>query len=108
MTSQCSFLLLMSVFFLVLKDHDPWFLVDKEINCFVWRVYVLTWECVCVCVSATNPDMKKRAKVQHNFKVTSDGRLIIKEDNDEGDKTKGSRTHTDTQTHSLLWEEREK
>ncbi|XP_071010310.1 RRP12-like protein [Oncorhynchus clarkii lewisi] len=39
-------------------------------------------------VLATNPDMKKRAKVQHNFKVTSDGRLIIKEDNDEGDKTK--------------------
>uniref|UniRef100_A0A8C8H6L8 Ribosomal RNA-processing protein 12-like conserved domain-containing protein n=1 Tax=Oncorhynchus tshawytscha TaxID=74940 RepID=A0A8C8H6L8_ONCTS len=48
-----------------------------------------------------------RVKVQHNFKVTSDGRLIIKEDNDEGDKTKGSRTHTDTQTHSLLWEERD-
>lgn len=56
---------------------------------------------VCVCVSATNPDMKKRAKVQHNFKVTSDGRLIIKEDNDEGDKTKGSRTHTHTQTPKL-------
>lgn len=69
---------------------------------------------VCVCVSATNPDMKKRAKVQHSFKVTSDGRLIIREDNDEGGKTKGSRTralshtHTDTQTHSSLWEEREK
>uniref|UniRef100_A0A8C8HEE8 Ribosomal RNA-processing protein 12-like conserved domain-containing protein n=1 Tax=Oncorhynchus tshawytscha TaxID=74940 RepID=A0A8C8HEE8_ONCTS len=41
-------------------------------------------------VLATNPDMKKRVKVQHNFKVTSDGRLIIKEDNDEGDKTKGT------------------
>uniref|UniRef100_A0A8C7QQT5 Ribosomal RNA processing 12 homolog n=1 Tax=Oncorhynchus mykiss TaxID=8022 RepID=A0A8C7QQT5_ONCMY len=52
-------------------------------------------------VLATNPDMKKRAKVQHNFKVTSDGRLIIKEDNDEGDKTKGSRTHTHTQTPKL-------
>uniref|UniRef100_A0A674BT65 Ribosomal RNA processing 12 homolog n=1 Tax=Salmo trutta TaxID=8032 RepID=A0A674BT65_SALTR len=39
-------------------------------------------------VLATNPDMKKRAKVQHSFKVTSDGRLIIREDNDEGGKTK--------------------
>lgn len=57
---------------------------------------------VCVCVSATNPDMKKRAKVQHNFKVTSDGRLIIKEDNDEGDKTKGSRTHTHRHPNSLF------
>uniref|UniRef100_A0A674BTJ0 Ribosomal RNA processing 12 homolog n=1 Tax=Salmo trutta TaxID=8032 RepID=A0A674BTJ0_SALTR len=41
-------------------------------------------------VLATNPDMKKRAKVQHSFKVTSDGRLIIREDNDEGGKTKGN------------------
>uniref|UniRef100_A0A674BTC2 Ribosomal RNA processing 12 homolog n=1 Tax=Salmo trutta TaxID=8032 RepID=A0A674BTC2_SALTR len=45
-------------------------------------------------VLATNPDMKKRAKVQHSFKVTSDGRLIIREDNDEGGKTKGSRTRS--------------
>ncbi|KAI4877623.1 hypothetical protein NFI96_022980, partial [Prochilodus magdalenae] len=38
-------------------------------------------------VLATNPDLKKRAKMDHGFKVTSDGRLIIKEDNDnERDK----------------------
>ncbi|KAL6487209.1 hypothetical protein MHYP_G00038350 [Metynnis hypsauchen] len=35
-------------------------------------------------VLATNPDLKKTAKVDHGFKVTSDGRLIIKED-DDGD-----------------------
>ncbi|XP_056290928.1 RRP12-like protein isoform X2 [Pseudoliparis swirei] len=43
-------------------------------------------------VLATNPAMKKSAKVAHGFKVTSDGRLIIREDdvedvkdNDEGE-----------------------
>uniref|UniRef100_A0A8B9RLL0 Ribosomal RNA processing 12 homolog n=1 Tax=Astyanax mexicanus TaxID=7994 RepID=A0A8B9RLL0_ASTMX len=38
-------------------------------------------------VLATNPDLKKTAKVEHGFKVTSDGRLIIKED-DEDDGAK--------------------
>ncbi|KAJ8014068.1 hypothetical protein DPEC_G00036410 [Dallia pectoralis] len=39
-------------------------------------------------VLATNPDVKKRSKVQHGFKVTSDGRLIIKDEDDDGEKTK--------------------
>ncbi|XP_066534944.1 RRP12-like protein [Hoplias malabaricus] len=34
-------------------------------------------------VLATNPDLKKTAKVEHGFKVSSDGRLIIKEDDDD-------------------------
>uniref|UniRef100_A0A8C2WT75 Ribosomal RNA processing 12 homolog n=1 Tax=Cyclopterus lumpus TaxID=8103 RepID=A0A8C2WT75_CYCLU len=34
-------------------------------------------------VLATNPAMKKSAKVEHGFKVTSDGRLIIREDDEE-------------------------
>ncbi|XP_071336805.1 RRP12-like protein [Trachinotus anak] len=34
-------------------------------------------------VLATNPELKKSAKVEHGFKVTSDGRLIIKEDEEE-------------------------
>uniref|UniRef100_A0A669CRD9 Ribosomal RNA processing 12 homolog n=1 Tax=Oreochromis niloticus TaxID=8128 RepID=A0A669CRD9_ORENI len=34
-------------------------------------------------VLATNPELKKSAKADHGFKVTSDGRLIIKEDEDE-------------------------
>lgn len=38
-------------------------------------------------VSATNPAQKKSSKVEHGFKVTSDGRLIIRdEDEDAGDK----------------------
>ncbi|KAJ8361402.1 hypothetical protein SKAU_G00179270 [Synaphobranchus kaupii] len=40
-------------------------------------------------VLATNPDFKKNTKIRHGFKVTSDGRLIIREDGDEGDKAKG-------------------
>ncbi|KAJ8418157.1 hypothetical protein AAFF_G00138660 [Aldrovandia affinis] len=40
-------------------------------------------------VLATNPDLKKATKVQHGFKLTSDGRLIIREEGDEGDKAKG-------------------
>ncbi|XP_030626814.1 RRP12-like protein isoform X2 [Chanos chanos] len=39
-------------------------------------------------VLATNPDLKKSGKVQHNFKMTSDGRLIIREEDKEDDKTK--------------------
>uniref|UniRef100_A0A667YJQ6 Ribosomal RNA processing 12 homolog n=1 Tax=Myripristis murdjan TaxID=586833 RepID=A0A667YJQ6_9TELE len=39
-------------------------------------------------VLATNPELKKSTKVQHGFKVTSDGRLIIKEE-EEDDKNKG-------------------
>lgn len=40
---------------------------------------------------ATNPALKKSAKVEHGFKVTSDGRLIIREDEDENVKDKGKR-----------------
>ncbi|XP_039857022.1 RRP12-like protein [Simochromis diagramma] len=39
-------------------------------------------------VLATNPELKKSAKADHGFKVTSDGRLIIKEDEDEDVKDK--------------------
>uniref|UniRef100_A0A8C4E3N0 Ribosomal RNA processing 12 homolog n=1 Tax=Dicentrarchus labrax TaxID=13489 RepID=A0A8C4E3N0_DICLA len=37
-------------------------------------------------VLATNPSLKKSAKVEHGFKVTSDGRLIIREDEEEDGK----------------------
>ncbi|XP_015233145.1 PREDICTED: RRP12-like protein [Cyprinodon variegatus] len=40
-------------------------------------------------VLATNPEMKKTTKLEHGFKVTSDGRLIIREDDDEEGKDKG-------------------
>lgn len=39
-------------------------------------------------VLATNPDLKKSTKVEHGFKVTSDGRLIIREDGEEEKKDK--------------------
>ncbi|KAL7383773.1 hypothetical protein ABVT39_017167 [Epinephelus coioides] len=39
-------------------------------------------------VLATNPALKKSAKVDHGFKVTSDGRLIIREDDEETAKDK--------------------
>ncbi|XP_049455822.1 RRP12-like protein [Epinephelus fuscoguttatus] len=39
-------------------------------------------------VLATNPALKKSAKVDHGFKVTSDGRLIIREDDEEAAKDK--------------------
>ncbi|XP_019948079.1 RRP12-like protein [Paralichthys olivaceus] len=39
-------------------------------------------------VLATNPELKKRTKIDHGFKVTSDGRLIIKEDEEEVVKDK--------------------
>ncbi|KAG7253583.1 hypothetical protein CRUP_017239 [Coryphaenoides rupestris] len=39
-------------------------------------------------VLATNPKMKKKSKESHGFKVTSDGRLIIKDDDDEEDDVK--------------------
>lgn len=41
-------------------------------------------------VLATNPAQKKRSKVEHGFKVTSDGRLIIRDEDEEdaGDKGK--------------------
>uniref|UniRef100_A0A3Q3JTB6 Uncharacterized protein n=1 Tax=Monopterus albus TaxID=43700 RepID=A0A3Q3JTB6_MONAL len=42
-------------------------------------------------VLATNPAMKKSAKVEHGFKVTSDGRLIIREDDGEDVKDKGKK-----------------
>lgn len=41
--------------------------------------------------SATNPELKKSAKVEHGFKVTSDGRLIIREDDEEDGNEKGER-----------------
>ncbi|KAK5853979.1 hypothetical protein PBY51_015087 [Eleginops maclovinus] len=37
-------------------------------------------------VLATNPKLKKSAKVEHSFKVTSDGRLIIREDDEDDGK----------------------
>uniref|UniRef100_A0A8P4KKX3 Ribosomal RNA processing 12 homolog n=1 Tax=Dicentrarchus labrax TaxID=13489 RepID=A0A8P4KKX3_DICLA len=40
-------------------------------------------------VLATNPSLKKSAKVEHGFKVTSDGRLIIREDEEEDGKDEG-------------------
>uniref|UniRef100_A0A8C9U0N5 Ribosomal RNA processing 12 homolog n=1 Tax=Scleropages formosus TaxID=113540 RepID=A0A8C9U0N5_SCLFO len=40
-------------------------------------------------VLATNPDFKKTTKVEHGFKVTSDGRLIIQEEGDEDENKKG-------------------
>ncbi|KAM7385637.1 hypothetical protein PAMP_001711 [Pampus punctatissimus] len=41
-------------------------------------------------VLATNPGLKKSAKVEHGFKVTSDGRLIIKEEEEDvKDKDEG-------------------
>uniref|UniRef100_A0A4W6C4P2 Ribosomal RNA processing 12 homolog n=1 Tax=Lates calcarifer TaxID=8187 RepID=A0A4W6C4P2_LATCA len=43
-------------------------------------------------VLATNPELKKSARVEHGFKVTSDGRLIIREDEEEDVKDKGRRT----------------
>uniref|UniRef100_W5M895 Ribosomal RNA processing 12 homolog n=1 Tax=Lepisosteus oculatus TaxID=7918 RepID=W5M895_LEPOC len=46
-------------------------------------------------VLATNPDVKKRLKVQHGFKVTSDGRLIIREDGDEDKDVKGENKEMD-------------
>ncbi|XP_058507007.1 RRP12-like protein isoform X2 [Solea solea] len=39
-------------------------------------------------VLATNPQLKRSNKVEHGFKVTSDGRLIIKDDEEEGGKGK--------------------
>lgn len=39
-------------------------------------------------VLATNPELKKTTKVEHGFKVTSDGRLIIREDDEEDGKDK--------------------
>uniref|UniRef100_A0A8C2F0Z8 Ribosomal RNA processing 12 homolog n=1 Tax=Cyprinus carpio TaxID=7962 RepID=A0A8C2F0Z8_CYPCA len=40
-------------------------------------------------VLATNPNLKKACKTEHGFKMTSDGRLIIKEEKDDDDcKTK--------------------
>ncbi|XP_073729478.1 RRP12-like protein [Misgurnus anguillicaudatus] len=49
-------------------------------------------------VLATNPALKKTGKVEHGFKVTSDGRLIIKDEDDEGDKPK------DTEMDDILEE----
>ncbi|XP_028651485.1 RRP12-like protein [Erpetoichthys calabaricus] len=40
-------------------------------------------------VLATNPDVKKTPKASHGFKVASDGRLIISNDDDEEKKSEG-------------------
>ncbi|XP_074532460.1 RRP12-like protein [Halichoeres trimaculatus] len=40
-------------------------------------------------VLATNPELKRSAKVEHGFKVTSDGRLIIREEEEEEEKGDG-------------------
>ncbi|KAM9847722.1 RRP12-like protein [Aulostomus maculatus] len=40
-------------------------------------------------VLATNPELKKGTKVDHGFKVTSDGRLIIREEEEEDVKDEG-------------------
>lgn len=39
-------------------------------------------------VLATNPDLKKSIKKSHGFKVTSDGRLIIKDEEEDRDNNK--------------------
>ncbi|XP_026212091.1 RRP12-like protein [Anabas testudineus] len=39
-------------------------------------------------VLATNPELKRSTKVEHGFKVTSDGRLIIREDDNEEKEVK--------------------
>uniref|UniRef100_A0AAY4CBG0 RRP12-like protein n=1 Tax=Denticeps clupeoides TaxID=299321 RepID=A0AAY4CBG0_9TELE len=40
-------------------------------------------------VLATNPDLKKSKKMDHGFKVTSDGRLIIQEEGEKKNSSKG-------------------
>lgn len=40
-------------------------------------------------VLATNPAQKKSSKVEHGFKVTSDGRLIIRDEDEEAAGGKG-------------------
>lgn len=54
-----------------------------------WKHSYVPW-CNIWCVLATNPARKKSGKVEHGFKVTSDGRLIIRDDDEEdaGDKGK--------------------
>uniref|UniRef100_A0A8C5N7P1 Ribosomal RNA-processing protein 12-like conserved domain-containing protein n=1 Tax=Gouania willdenowi TaxID=441366 RepID=A0A8C5N7P1_GOUWI len=42
-------------------------------------------------VLATNPEKKKSSKVEHGFKVTSDGRLIIRDEEEEDVKQKGEK-----------------
>ncbi|XP_037534826.1 RRP12-like protein [Nematolebias whitei] len=46
-------------------------------------------------VLATNPALKKTSKVKHGFKVTSDGRLIIRDDDDEDAKGKDGKEMND-------------
>ena len=41
--------------------------------------------------TATNPKKKSRAKELHGFKLTTDGRLIIKDGDDEEDDVKKGR-----------------
>eukprot|EP00062_Callorhinchus_milii_P024100 gi/632983650/ref/XP_007908751.1/ PREDICTED: RRP12-like protein [Callorhinchus milii] len=44
-------------------------------------------------VLATKPELNKNVKIKHNFKFTSDGRLIVAED--KGEQLKGSEDETD-------------
>lgn len=48
-------------------------------------VFVKTVFCT---LSATDPALKKSSKVKHGFKVTSDGRLIIRDDDDDEEDVK--------------------
>uniref|UniRef100_A0A8C4E4V3 Ribosomal RNA processing 12 homolog n=1 Tax=Dicentrarchus labrax TaxID=13489 RepID=A0A8C4E4V3_DICLA len=51
-------------------------------------------------VLATNPSLKKSAKVEHGFKVTSDGRLIIREDEEEDGKDGNFDEDMDIEPHT--------
>ncbi|KAM9476778.1 RRP12-like protein [Clarias gariepinus] len=46
-------------------------------------------------VLSTNPDLKKSSKREHGFKMTSDGRLIIKDDDEKDDGSKGDKEMDD-------------
>lgn len=57
--------------------------------CLWFRFWIILYNVFYFCFSATNPELKKSAKADHGFKVTSDGRLIIREDDEEDVKDKG-------------------
>uniref|UniRef100_A0A3B5Q9X7 Ribosomal RNA processing 12 homolog n=1 Tax=Xiphophorus maculatus TaxID=8083 RepID=A0A3B5Q9X7_XIPMA len=53
-------------------------------------------------VLATNPQLKKITKVEHGFKVTSDGRLIIREDDEDDRKNKDDNLDEDMDVEPQL------
>lgn len=57
-------------------------------------VFIELWVLNIFPLAATNPEKKKSAKAEHGFKVTSDGRLIIKEEDDEDDQKGSSQSFT--------------